>query len=173
MFDKQYDFYGNYATYVEALSQGNKSDDQIYPFRYHWQVYLVAPIIGFQYKRQAICVDKTKSTSVFAEQIINHSSLFKFTYQLIMLLDESYEKDFEKRIEKAFKIIGSPEAKEDELHYDKYVLGGVEYLYNMLIEKGGTTSLFSNIMELLKEYNSTYNEKNELSLAQLFKSLKN
>lgn len=173
MFNKQYDFYGKYADYVESLAQGKKSDDNYYPFRFQWEVYLVAPIIGFQYKRKATCDDKTKSTSIFSEQIIKYSSYFKFAYQLIMLLDEDYEKDFDKRIEKAFKIIGTDKAKLDEQHYDEYVLGGVEVLYEKLIEKGASDSLISNIMEFLQEYKSIYNSKlDELTVTSLINSLK-
>lgn len=56
-----------------------------------------------------------------------------FNFRLIMLLDKQYEPDEDKRIDKAFRHMGENPA--DEERFDSYVRGGVDVLYEKLIEE--------------------------------------
>ena len=53
-----------------------------------------------------------------------------------MLLDSEYEPDEQKRLDKAFRHLGQDE---DLDLFDQYVLGGVDVLYEKLIEGAGGT----------------------------------
>ena len=78
------------------------------------------------------------TTKIFADIQMKNSDDLNFNYRLIMLLDKENESDSEKRIEKAFRGIKN---ENDELLYNQYVLGGVEVLYENIIENLQTISL--------------------------------
>ena len=70
-----------------------------------------------------------------------------------MLLDKENEPDSEKRIEKAFRGIKN---EGDELLYNCYVLGGVEVLYEHLIEK--SNDYIANLYDFLEDFENRYND---------------
>ena len=100
-------------------------------------VYAFAPLVGFLYNRRAE-LDHTKSEetgeeldySIMAEQVLSVQEDLTFNFCLIM-----YEPDEEARIDKAFRHIGK--IPEDEARFDEYVRGGIDVLYEKLIEGGG------------------------------------
>ena len=80
-----------------------------------------------------------------------------FAYRLIMLLDKKHEKSVEARINKAFRDYGKAEAEADELLFDSYVLGGVDLLYEKLLEKGHSEEDYiNNLYEFLSDFNERY-----------------
>lgn len=99
-------------------------------------------MVGFLYNRRAE-LDHTKSEetgeeldySIMAEQVLSVQEDLTFNFCLIMLLDSMYEPDEEARIDKAFRHIGK--IPEDEARFDEYVRGGIDVLYEKLIEGGG------------------------------------
>ena len=113
MFDKEYSFTGKHAEMVIKLTNEFDSKKNKF-FEHNYDVYMLAPIIGFLYQRKAE-LDRNsdiKPTKIFPEQLIRRADDFKFNYRLIMLLDKEYEPDLEKRIEKAFRGLNSPEDEE-------------------------------------------------------------
>ena len=133
MFDKEYSFRGKHAEYVVKLTA--EYDDKHHKlFNTNYDVYAVAPIIGFLYQRKAE-LDKTgDATKIFPDKLIKEQQNLLFNYRLIMLLDEKHEPDFNERINKAFRYYGQEKAKPDEELYENYVRGGVEVLFEKLIE---------------------------------------
>ncbi len=164
MFDKIYTFRGRHATFVKDLTGKFGPDEKFQIFNRNLDVYLLAPIVGFLYERQAD-VDtslnsegKNDDTKIFLEQMLKIKDDAIYNYRLIMLRDTKYENDFEKRIEKAFKNIGTPEGEKDYEHFNRYILGGVEVLYEKIILSARTSEDYIlNIVTFMKEFNEKYN----------------
>ena len=96
MFDKEYSFRGKHAEYVVKLTA--EYDDKHHKlFNTNYDVYAIAPIIGFLYQRKAE-LDKTgDATKIFPDKLIKEQQNLVFNYRLIMLLDEKNEPDFNER----------------------------------------------------------------------------
>lgn len=73
-----------------------------------------------------------------------------------MLLDEEYTPNAEDRINKAFRFVGKDPA--DEERFDEYVRGGVDILYEKLIEgDDDPTDYAKRIYEFVDDINERYN----------------
>lgn len=173
MFDKEYSFVGKHAEMVIKLT--NEFDGKKNKFFEHnYDVYMLAPIIGFLYQRKAK-LDRNsdiKPTKIFPEQLLRRADEFKFNYRLIMLLDKQYEPDLERRIEKAFRGLNDPA---DEELYESYVRGGVEVLYEKLIEGASkpedyTEKLYDFLEEFDVRYNQEIDRENVLEMCRKVKS---
>ena len=84
-----------------------------------------------------------------------------------MLLDVAYEQDVKERINKAFRHMGEDLA--DEARFDSYVRGGVDVLYEKLIEGANdpseyVTRLYEFLEEFEDRFNSTISSDDVLSL---------
>ncbi|MBG9797115.1 hypothetical protein O0555_11910 [Brevibacillus laterosporus] len=162
LFLKEYSFRGSHAEKVNKLtSQFDESASSKF-FNRNIDVYILAPLIGFLYGRKA-ALDKSGSetTKIFPEQLIKEQTILKYNYQLIMLLDKKNEGSFDERLNKAFRNYGneSEQTLSDEQSYEHYVLGGVDVLYEKLIE-GATTSedYIAKLYDFMEEFNDRYNE---------------
>lgn len=173
MFDKEYSFVGKHAEMVIKLT--NEFDGKKNKFFEHnYDVYMLAPIIGFLYQRKAK-LDRNsdiKPTKIFPEQLLRRTDEFKFNYRLMMLLDKQYEPDLERRIEKAFRGLNDPA---DEELYESYVRGGVEVLYEKLIEGASkpedyTEKLYDFLEEFDVRYNQEIDRENVLEMCRKVKS---
>ena len=73
-----------------------------------------------------------------------------------MLLDSTYEADDEARIDKAFRFVGK--VPEDEARFDEYVRGGIDVLYEKLIEGGGEPEDYvKRLYDFLEDIQERYN----------------
>lgn len=157
MFDKQYRFTGSHAEKVNALTAIFDEQSKAKLFERNLDVYINAPIIGFLYQRKG---EKNSNSdispqNIFPEQMINASDKLKYILRLILLLDAEYEPDEEQRLNKAFRQFGQ---EEDLELFDRYVLGGVDVLYEKLIEGAGEPSEYINqLYDFLEEFNDRYN----------------
>jgi len=158
MFDKEYSFKGKHAEMVLKLTAPfNKQNATL--FARNLDVYLLAPIIGFLYSRTAEIDRGNTTTKIFLDQISKSQIRLWFNYRLIMLLDVEYEPDTQNRMDKAFRYYGTKKANEDESLYEKYVLGGVEILFEKLIEPAKKEEdYFLKLYELIEEANDRYNK---------------
>lgn len=158
MFDKECSFRGKHAEMVTKLTSEFDNQKNKF-FEHNYDVYMLAPIIGFLYQRKA-ALDKSndiKPTKIFPEQLINRVDDFNFNYRLIMLLDKVYEPDLEKRIEKAFRGLNN---SDDEELYESYVRGGIEVLYEKLIEGASKPENYTEkLYDFLEEFDERYNEE--------------
>lgn len=164
MFDKQYRFRGRHALRVDALTSVFDSVSRAKLFDRNVDVYANAPLIGFLYGRTAD-VDDTKnpetnqvySQNVMGDRVIYSQEELQFNFRLIMLLDKSYEPDEEARINKAFRHMG--EDSNDEARFDSYVRGGIDVLYEKLIEGANSPDDFVNrLFDFIEEFNERFNE---------------
>jgi len=159
MFDKQYRFTGSHAEKVGALTSTFDEFAKAKLFERNLDVYINAPLIGFLFKRKG-----TKNSdgniadqNIFPEQLINNSEQLKYIFRLILILDTEHEPDEEARLDKAFRRFGSDES--DLKLFDTYVLGGVEVLYEKLIEGSTDPSEYINRMyDFVEEFNERFNE---------------
>lgn len=165
MFDKQYRFKGRHALRVDQLTSVFDEISKAKLIDRNVDVYANAPLIGFLYGRTAD-LDDTKSPetgqvynqNVMGDRVIYSSEELQFNFRLIMLLDAKYEPDVEKRIDKAFKHMGEDPA--DEERFDSYVRGGVDVLYEKLIEGTNNPEDYVNrLYEFVEEFNNRFNSE--------------
>ena len=163
MFDKPYRLHGRHAKESRELLAEFDSTSRSQLFRYAKDVYVTAPIVGFLYNRRAD-LDHTKNPetneeydqNIMAEQVLSVQEDLTFHFCLIMLLDTEYEPDENKRIDKAFRNVGKVE--EDEDRFDEYVRGGIDVLYEKLVEGKGDPEDYANrIYDFIDEVNERYN----------------
>ncbi|WP_418790944.1 hypothetical protein [Phosphitispora sp. TUW77] len=164
MFNKQYRFRGRHALRVDQLTSVFDEVSKAKLFDRNVDIYTNAPLIGFLYGRTAE-LDNTKnpetdqvySQNVMGDRVIYSSDELMFNFRLIMLLDAEYESDVHKRIDKAFRTMGTDSA--DEERFDSYVRGGIDVLYEKLIE-GATNpdeyvvKLYDFVEEFQERFNS-------------------
>ena len=165
MFDKQYRFRGRHAVRVDELTSVFDSDSKAKLFERNVDVYVNAPIVGFLYGRTAEPDDtrnpetnQVYNQNVMGDRVIYSQEELLFNFRLIMLLDKEYEPDEDVRINKAFRHMGEDPA--DEARFDSYVRGGVDVLYEKLIE--GVSSPDEYVMRLydfVEEFQEKFNEE--------------
>ncbi len=156
MFDKEYSFRGIHAEKVIKLTAKFDINNQL--FSRNLDVYMAAPVIGFLYGRKADIDKGTETTKIFPDILMHEQPNLMFNYRLIMLLDKENEPNLEKRMNKAFRYYGREEAQPDEQLYDKYVRGGIEILYEKLIETvANSEDYLKNLYDFLEEFEERYN----------------
>lgn len=164
MFDTQYRFYGKHAKQVDALTKAfDEKRSKTKMFNRNIDVLVNAPIIGFLYGRRA-ALDNTKSpdtnqvytANVMDERVIKSSDDLWFRYRLIMLLDKAAEPDPQKRIDLAFRETG--ENPSGEARFNEYVRGGVEVLYEKLIQDAITEEDYAEkLSDFIAEFDDRFN----------------
>lgn len=171
MFDREYTFRGKHATYVKELKNEFGVDGKLNVFERNIDVYVLAPIVGFIYKKQGI-IDITSDlkndiAKIGTDQVMDATNDIKYNFRIIMLLDKKYEPILEKRIDKAFRYLGtqqekeyyeSEEGKKDLEHFNSYVLGGVEYLYQNIIQGNIKNDYTLNAIEFIKKFDDEFNK---------------
>lgn len=178
MFDKEYAFRGSHAEKVTKLTaEFDKSGNKL--FARNYDIYLIAPIVGFLYNQKSE-IDKEndkniKPTKIFPDILMRNKDDLLFNYRLIMLLDKNNETDFEERANKAFRYYGSHDATDDELLYEKYVLGGIDKIYEKIFfnaqgKEDYLKNLFLFIDEVEDRYNSIIDKDSIIELCKLAKS---
>lgn len=163
LFNKQYRFKGRHAKRVEILTSVFDPLNGTKLFKRNIDVYINAPIIGFLYGRQADLDEEINpereqvyNENVMGDRVMSSSDELTFNFQLIMLLDERYEADKEKRINKAFRHVGEDPA--DEEHFNRYVRGGIDVLYENLIEDTkNANDMILKLSEFLEKFQERFN----------------
>lgn len=163
MFDKPYRLRGVHAKKARELVAIFDGDSKAQFFKYAKDIYAFAPLVGYLYNRRAE-LDHTKSEetgdeldyNIMAEQVLSVQEELTLNYCLIMLLDSSYESNEEERLDKAFRYIGK--RPEDEARFDEYVRGGIDVLYEKLIEgKGEPDDYVKRLYDFLEEIQERFN----------------
>ena len=162
MFDKQYRFKGRHALRVDKLTAAfDESKAKL--LERNVDVYTNAPLVGFLYGRLAEVDDEknpetgqTYTQNVMGDRVIYSQDELLFNFRMIMLLDTNYEPDKESRINKAFRHVG--ENAQDEERFDCYVRGGVDVLYEKLIEGTNNPGDFvTRLYEFLEDFEDRFN----------------
>lgn len=166
MFDKQYRFTGTHAKMVKELTSGFDESGSLKLFKRNLDVYINAPLVGFIGKRKGQKnTDKDiPDVSILGDQMTGETSNLEYVFRLILLLDEEYEPDKEKRLDKAFRYFGKEGTEDDIKLFDEYVLGGIEILYEKLIENSSNTSEYiKSLYDYIDEFNELTNRGIESS----------
>ena len=154
MFDKQYRFKGRHAVRVDQLTSAFDAESKAQLFGRNIDVYTNAPLIGFLYGRTAE-TDDTKNPetnqvynqNVMGDRVIYSQEELMFNFRLIMLLDKQYEPDEDKD-------------PKDEERFDSYVRGGVDVLYEKLIEGASEPDDYINkLYEFVEEFQDRFNSE--------------
>lgn len=100
---------------------------------------------------------KIEPAKIDPEQMIRYGQDIEYLYELVMMNDKASSVSLKERVDKAFKIKGTDKAEKDEARFTSIMLGGLEFLYNNIIEN--TTSkedVFNNIYGLIETYLVAY-----------------
>ncbi|MBD5426339.1 MAG: hypothetical protein HDR38_02140 [Treponema sp.] len=158
MFDKEVRIKGKHANYmIKLVSKFGDTTAKL--FDRNVDVYIQASIIGFLFQnKKPIDVSTNDTAHILGDQILGNKHDCEFNMQLILLLDKEYEPDKEKRIDKAFRNFGKDE-NDIEL-FESYVRGGIEILYEKLIENASTSDDYiQNLCDFTDQINERYNSK--------------
>lgn len=161
MFEKNIYIKGKHATYMKLLAAKFNSEFSQGIFERNLDVYLLAPIVGRLYNSKSPVDTETKDdTSIHTEQMNRVIDQLEFNYRTIMLLEDKENIDIETRIDKAFRYDRNPEKRADgDKVFEQYVLGGIEILYEKLMEGTNETDEYlKNIYEFVKDFNRRYYE---------------
>lgn len=159
-YSTDYEIRGKHGQMVKMLT-GTIDEDKRQKIKFfdtNINVMVNAPMIGFIYKEKAK-EDRTinQSAKIAGAQMMAYSEDLKYVMQLILLLDSSYEPDFMKRVDKAFRHFG--ECEEDLELYKDYMRGGIEVLYKKVIGNASTPfDIADNLVTFMYEFHDNYNE---------------
>lgn len=164
MFDAQYRYFGRHAYRAYLLTSYFEKDKKSKLFERNIDLLINAPLIGFLYGRRAdVNNDKKPDTdevykqNVMGDRVMMSAEDLMINYRLIMLLDEENEPDLTNRINKAFRESGKNE--KDEERFYSYFRGGIDVLYEKLIEGASTPDDYINrLYDFLTEFDSRFNE---------------
>lgn len=161
MFDKEYSFSGKHADYVKALTSNPFSDDskQRGVFLRNVDVFMIAPFVGVLNNRKSLqdSINSKSTTKIFTDQLT--SRLYELNYILMtVVLNDRDINDSQERIENAFKKLFEDQYKE-ELYkkFNEYLLGGVEVLFEKIIQ--GAVSfddILSNFNLFVEDFNTIH-----------------
>ena len=163
IFNGDYQFKGIHAEKVNRLTGTfNRANNRL--FNRNLDVYILAPIVGFLYNRTAILSTtdsqgKTATTNILYDAMSKELTSLWFNYRLIILLDKQHELDFDKRVDKAFRSYGKEQAIPDEERYEEYVRGGVDVLFEKLIEQSNKEEDYlNNLFAFMEEVEERYGQ---------------
>lgn len=169
MFDKNLELTGKHAEYLRKLTESIDSKNSIFSAAYI--AYKNSSVIGFLYGRKSSKDSSTKAKpiTIFLDQLNKIRDDLQFNYKLIMLLDNNYEPNFDERLQKAFNYYGTDKAKKDEELFEQYSYGGIEILYEKIINNANKPEDYlSNLMSFMKEINERYNSSvDSMNLVEL------
>lgn len=154
MFDKEYVFYGKHAVMVKKLT--GKLSDKIGTslFNTNYDVYRLAPVIGWIYNRKGIMEKTGEVTKIFAEKIIYEKDELVFNYRTLIPLIYA-NKTLKERLDITFRLDEKDEErKEYDKVYNEYVLGGVEELYERIFNNASSAEEYlMNFYDFIIELN--------------------
>ena len=160
MFKKEYTFFGSHAEKVKLLVSKFSDFSGSTLFQRNVDVLLFAPVVGLLFGRTGILEkSKTQTTKIFVEQMIKEDLNIRFNFQLVTLLDKKNDENNEKRIDSAFRNLGAEDTQKEINRFNEYILGGVDILYEKLIESAKTEQDYlANLYDFLDDINNRYNQ---------------
>lgn len=165
MFDNEYSFKGTYAVKVNKLTaKFPQSVNSL--FKRNIDVFVLAPIVGVLYNRMSDSDSGNETTKIFPGQFTNHQNDVYFTYRLVMLALQKEKYNINERVNKAFNGEAQGTTEEDFRIFEKYLLGGIDVLYEKLIEMDNPSSeddYISNLKNFLAEIHERYEAEQDSS----------
>lgn len=132
-FRREYKFQGKHARMAGELWLQNDYEHSY--FKRLLDLYIVAAVVGLRVDRKAEPDNAPfEAKTIFGEQMSNAKEDLDFIMQMMLMLEPVGEKTHEECVKRAFH---GAETKEEFDQYNKmferYVLGGVEELYERLV----------------------------------------
>lgn len=171
----QFAFKGKHAGYVVKLTSKIDTRTEFKIFRRNIDVLIFAPIVGMIYGRKSKIDHASDITErdINYEQLTRESSTLNYNKELVLLLNKKDQIEVDERINKAFRYIydNREDYKEKkklcESEYMEYILGGVEVLYEKLMEDAKTIedyidNMFNFIKEIKEKKNAFAMDDDEL-----------
>lgn len=161
MYDKEFSFSGKHAIMLEALTKYpfNNADEAVnskFVFRSNIDVFLVAPLIGVLFNRKANKETSSQTTKIFSDQFKPRYNDIEFLIKLVILTYQDDQMTGKDKIELAFKgYYDSVRSEYIRKIFETYLLGGVEYLYEMIIE--GTKNI-DEVVKKFEDFNDLFQE---------------
>jgi hypothetical protein len=160
IFSGDYSFRGQHAEKVNLLTAAFSGANSL--FKRNLDVYVLAPIVGFLFNRTAPLDATGISANVLYAALSTELNPLWFNYRLIMLLDKKYETAFDNRVDKAFRFYGKEQANPDEERYEEFVRGGIDVLYEKLIEPSKTEEDYlKNLYDFMEEFEERYGQNSD------------
>ncbi len=157
IFNGDYQFKGSHAEKVNRLTAAFSGSSSL--FSRNLDVYILAPIVGFLYNRTALLDSSGKPANILFEAMSKELNTLWFNYRLIIMLDKNHEPDFDKRVDKAFRYYGKEAAIPDEERYEEFVRGGVDLLFEKLIDPSHTEEDYlKNFYDFMEEFEERYGQ---------------
>ena len=175
IFRSQVRFYGKHGQYLEALTPDKSKDQDLpeieknkYLFETVVDIYILAPLVGYLYQRTAEKDGNESTKNIMEGALASHHDKLVFSYELLMLLDKNSEPDLNERIRRAFRATEDL-VKEGMEIYNSYARGGIEVLYEKLIEGAASPDdLVRNVMDFIEEWSDKFlEEPKELDLDKI------
>lgn len=156
MFDREYVFCGKHVKMIEKLKANLSDEIGRGFFDTTFDIYQVAPLIGWIYNRRSQIDRTAETTKIFTEKMLKGKNELVFNYRNMMALHFG-DRSTEEIMNIAFKLDYNDEARKeyDEI-YNSYVLGGLEELYEQIFLKDGASTVdeyIQNMYEFLEELN--------------------
>lgn len=169
----EFSFRGKHADYVRKLTSELDTRTKFKIFQYNVDVLIFAPIVGMIYGRKA-SVDNNSSINpikINYQQLTSRSSILDYNKELVLLLNKKESIDINERINKAFRYIYDNKEKyksykeECEMEYLEYVLGGVEVLFEKIMQENNPKdideyldNLFEFVTDIKEKLTSTVSD---------------
>ena len=130
---EEYKFYGTHAIKVFQLCESRI-------FKRFVDVLMVAPIVGFEYRRTAEeNHEDGEERKIFLKQLQDADARFEMNYKTIVLLDKEHDPNEESRFKKAFQTLPENRDGIDLDRYESYVRGGIDFLHEKIFGNGNTS----------------------------------
>ena len=165
LFRSQVRFYGKHGQYLEALTPSmDKAKDQSLPeiernkylFDSVVDIYVLAPLVGYLFQRTAEKDGSEPTKNIMEGALSNLHDRLIFSYELLMILDKGSEPDLNERLRRAFRATDGLAAEGMKI-FDAYARGGVEVLYENLVDNAATPDdLVRNLMDFTEDWNSRF-----------------
>jgi hypothetical protein len=181
IFRSQVRFYGKHGQYLEALTPGTEKQKDThlpeiernkYLFDSVVDIYIIAPLVGYLYQRRPPRDGAEPTKNIMEGALASHHDKLVFSYELLMILDQKNEPDLNERIRRAFRATDELTAAGMDV-YNSYARGGIEVLYEKLIEGAATPDdLVRNVMDFTEEWETAFlnpPEDKELNPEELLK----
>lgn len=164
LFQKNIIITGKHSEYMKALVAKPDLNLKQGIFNRQVDVLVMASVVGKIFSRKAELEPLKDSegnenkVTMFLDQINSVRPELELNYRMIMLLEDRETLDIEERINRAFRYDRDLEKqKECEKIFMHYVLGGLEVLYEKLIEPSKTLDDYvDNIYLFVKDFQDRY-----------------
>lgn len=162
MFQEDYLFKGTQGDKVNALTKKIDIDSNSQIFSSAVELFIFASLIGVLKNRKAEPEkDNSRSVRIMANQFFNHITDLKLAFKFVLLTSEIDNPAPVDRLNRAFRM---PETDENYTLFEKYMLGGLEELYEKLVLDTNIRyeDYLTSINELMEQLNNNSDIENDV-----------